>query len=132
MSADELEQNDDLDPSADAEEAPVARVPRPAPVKPSDLLDVRRTMMRHLFGEQPSAQQLREHAEKFGVDGVAETGAEAGMGEESLTALITSLDRINASLRRDPRRKHLYRSPAKTSSARRARELLGIEEPEKP
>jgi len=113
----------EVEEAPDASESP-RRAPRPSAAKPSDLLDIRRTMSRLLFGKQPSAQQLREHAEKFGIDGVAETGAEAGMSEESLTALITSLDRINTTMRRDPRRKHLSRAPAKTSASRRARELL--------
>lgn len=103
--------------------------PPPPPLKPADLLPIRRTLARRVFGNRPpTAGKLREHAERYGVDGIAETAAES-MSEESLTALIVSLDRINATFRRDPKRKNLYRAPAKTSPARRARELLGIEEP---
>lgn len=127
----EIEVEDEPDLPLEVPKEPRRSAPRPAPAKPSDLLDVRRTMARRVFGKPPTAQQLREHAEKFGIDGVAETAAEAGMGEESLTTLIASLDRINSTFRRDPKRKLLYRTPAKTSPARRARELLGIEEPEK-
>lgn len=101
-----------------------------APPKPSDLLDIRRTLSRRTFGPPPTAAALRAHAERYGTDGVAETGAEAGMSEESLTALIASLDRINATFRRDAKRKHLYRTPPRGAPDRRARELLGIPEPE--
>lgn len=79
-----------------------------------------------------SVQGLIDHANKHGVDQVAETAAElSGMTEEILTELIASLDRINDSLRKDPRTKKLHR-PRKNSypADRRARELLGIPEPE--
>lgn len=113
-----------------AEESAQKRV-KLSPSKPGDLLGEKRTMARRMFGDKPvTAQKLREHAEKFGIDGVAETGAEAGMNEESLTALIVSLDRINSTFRRDQKKKHLYVTPAKKAADRRARELLGIEEPE--
>lgn len=113
-----------------AEESAQKRV-KLAPARPGDLLGEKRTMARRTFGgKHVTAQKLREHAEKFGVDGVAETGAESGMSEESLTALIVSLDRINSTFRRDQKKKHLYVTPAKKPADRRARELLGIEEPE--
>jgi len=127
MSVAEYEEVEELE----APRAPRASVPKPTPVKPSDLLGERRTLARRTFGNPPTAQRLREHAEKHGTDGVAETAAEAGMGEESLTALIVSLDRINSTFRRDPKKKHLYKTPAKKAADRRARELLGIEEPTK-
>lgn len=112
-----------------ARERRAAKAAQPAAGK-ADLLDVRRTLARRTFGAPPTAAALRAHAERFGVDGVAETGAEAGMSEESLTALIASLDRINATFRRDAKRKHLHVTPAKGAPDRRARELLGIPEPE--
>jgi hypothetical protein len=124
------EEPDEDTPSVDGPKEPRVLVQRPAPMKPADLLSERRTLARRMFGKSPDAQKFRDVAEKFGIDSVAETAAEAGMNEESLTALIISLDRINAAMRRDPKRKHLYRTPAKKPADRRARELLGIEEPE--
>lgn len=108
--------------------------PRPerrAPAKPSDLLGQRRALASRTFRDLPgvTSERLRAHAEKYGVDQIAETGAESGMDEEQLTNLITSLDRINATFRRDPRRKHLFQTPQKTTPGYRARLLLGIEEP---
>lgn len=76
---------------------------------------------------------LLHHAEVFGIDGVAEVAARAGMTEEQLTDLIESLDRINAAIRRDPKRKKLYWTrPTKVPAdpGRHARWLLGIPEPE--
>lgn len=113
-----------------ADDSAQKRVKLP-PAKAGDLLGEKRTMSRRTFKGKPvTAQKLREHAEKYGIDGVAETAAESGMNEESLTALIISLDRINATFRRDQKKKHLYVTPAKKPADRRARELLGIEEPE--
>ena len=62
------------------EEAP-KRPERRAPAKPSDLLGQRRAMASRTFRDTPKAtsERLRAHAEKYGVDQVAETGAEAGM-----------------------------------------------------
>lgn len=106
--------------------------PKVAPALPSDYLGQRRAMSARTFRDVPKAtsERLRAHAEKYGTDQVAECGAEAGMDEEQLTNLIASLDRINATFRRDPKRKHMYLTPAKTSPGYRARRLLGIEEPE--
>lgn len=76
---------------------------------------------------------LLHHAETFGVDGVAEVAARAGMTEEQLTELIETLDRINAAIRRDPKRKKLFWTrPTKVpaDAGRHARWLLGIPEPE--
>lgn len=76
---------------------------------------------------------LLDHAERFGVDGVAEVAAKAGMDEERLTELIVSLDRINAAIRKDPKRKRMHWTrPTKVpaDAGRHARYLLGIAEPE--
>jgi hypothetical protein len=82
--------------------------------------------------ERISLKALLTHAEKNGVDQVAETAAElGGMTEEILTDLIEKLDAINDGFRRDPRLKKLYRQRKNSYPAdRRARELLGIPEPE--
>jgi hypothetical protein len=77
---------------------------------------------------------LLEHAERFGVDGVAEVAARTtGMDEERLTELIASLQRINETIRRDPKRKRMHWTrPTKVPAdpGRWARALLGLPEPE--
>ena len=113
------------------EDDPVARRPAaPAPRTPSDLLDVRRTFMRRV-GSPPTMAQLRAHAERFGVDEVAETAAELGYSEERLTSLIVSLDLIDASRRQRGVRPF---GPAgkRRAADRRARDLLGLGAPTPP
>ena len=122
---------EDIPPDPPPKPKPAPK-PKVAPALPSDNLGQRRAMSARMFRDTPKAtsERLRAHAEKYGTDQVAECGAEAGMDEEQLTNLIASLDRINATFRLDPKRKHMYKSPEKTSPGYRARRLLGIEEPD--
>jgi hypothetical protein len=77
---------------------------------------------------------LLDHAERFGVDGVAEVAARTtGMDEDRLTEIIVSLERINDTIRRDPKRKRMHWTrPTKVPAdpGRWARLLLGLPEPE--
>lgn len=90
-------------------------------------------MSRRLTGGMPASDKLIKHAERHGVDGIAETGAESGLDEEQLTALIIRLDAINAAFRKDPKRKALHITPPRSAPVdpgKRARLLLGIPEPD--
>jgi hypothetical protein len=78
-----------------------------------------------------SVEGLLVHARKHGVDQVAEVAAMLnGMTEETLTELLVMLDRVNAEHRKDPKTRKLHRIVKVKDPGRRARELLGIPEPE--
>ncbi len=79
-----------------------------------------------VLAPSPTFADLIRHAERFGVDCVAETGAEC-LGVDELTSLIEALDRIEAVQDSKLRYSRLRRrKPAEI----RARVLLGIEDPQ--
>ncbi len=74
---------------------------------------------------RPTFAELVRHAERFGVECVAETAAEF-MGVESLTALIVALDRIAGV--EDAKREYSRLPRRRVSAEDRAKKLLGIED----
>lgn len=111
------------------EEAPVqvSERYRPAPRKPSDLLQERGALLRYSCGrEAPTIDDLMRHAEKYGSDCVVETAAELGYGLDACIRLMEYCDRADAlAYQRD----HSFSNSKKLmSSEKRCRLLLGLED----
>ncbi len=79
--------------------------------------------------DPPTREELIKHAERFGVDQIAETAVECGYGLEELIALIERLDMIDATRKvKDGKR---FSSGGKRSTAeKRAKKLLNWVAPE--
>lgn len=79
--------------------------------------------------DSPTRDDLINHAERFGVDQVAETAAELGYGLEELIALIERLDMID-SIRVAKENRRYSRGGKRASAEKRAKKLLNwVEEP---
>ena len=91
---------------------------------PSDLLPERRALARRsVSGRAFTIKQLTQHAERFGTEGVVETGAELGYDLGALVRLQDACDRLDAD---QYRRRHPHARPPRLSpSEARVRLLLG-------
>lgn len=72
---------------------------------------------------------LKQHAKRFGIEGVAETAAEAGFSVEELADLIEWLDDEEYSQLKKSSRYATQKRHRKTYK-QRAKDLLGITDPE--